>query len=153
MLVTNMFCISGSLFDQKARLLGRVDALFTLFLRYQKQSMSCEQAIVEKYIPSHNPYRTTRVNSIYECSSLCCSDGRCGLYTYISGGDTSSVCHHFSFPTMPYIPFPSTRNMTYTGNQKMITGILMKRKILTWIPFLVGLIVILYTVYLMSSRT
>lgn len=104
--------------------------------------MSCEQTVWVGYEPvTSEPIDTTQATSLGECSQRCCNDGRCGIYSYY--GDTGQ-CTTYRLPDqLIYLPFPTTRDMLYTGDPKLNTGVLMKRKITTWVPWLAVIVIVL----------
>lgn len=104
--------------------------------------MSCEQAIVIGYKPREDPFFESIEISLGECSQKCCDKDSCGIFSYLS---TKGTCQLFEFPPdqMIYLPLPSTKNMIRTGDPNLNTGILMKRKIMTWVPWLALLIILL----------
>lgn len=106
--------------------------------------MSCEQAIYAEYIPTYKPFDVSEQPSLAHCSQKCCNtneEGRsCGIYSF--WGSTGR-CHLYQFPDQPfYLPLPSVRDMIKI-NENVNTGILMKRKIVTWIPWLIMIIIVL----------
>lgn len=104
--------------------------------------MSCEQALVIGYKPRETPFETSKTQSLGLCSERCCNDDKCGIYSY---QNNTKTCDLFEFPPnqLIYLPLPSTKNMVYTGDQNLNTGILMKRKIMTWVPWLALIIILL----------
>lgn len=114
--------------------------------------MSCEQVIVVGYEPdsSHKMIGQFQSHSLGDCSNRCCTSEECDIFSY-EGSSTSGgggrKCTLYKFPEQPiYLPFPNTKNMNYTGNMSLNTGILMKRKIMTWIPW-IALIILLFMIF------
>lgn len=104
---------------------------------------SCEQVLVSGYAPNsdHKIIKSVKVKNVSECSDRCCSDRRCGIFSYQEGDGT---CTLFKFPDqLIYLPFPNTKNMVRTENN-LVTGILMKRKIETWMPWIVFLAIVIF---------
>lgn len=115
--------------------------------------MSCEQAIYAGVIPKYPPFSITNVQNIAECSQNCCNTNEenrsCGIFSYIPSATSANQasCLLFQLPDQPYyMPFPSIRDMNKT-EPNVVTGILMKRKIVTWIPILMMLIILLFTLW------
>lgn len=113
--------------------------------------MSCEQAIYAGYLPTYKSFDISVQPSLSHCAQKCCNtneEGRsCGIYTYW-GYDPSTKtpgrCHLYQFPDQPfYLPLPSVRDMINTHDPNINTGILMKRKITTWIPWLIMILLVL----------
>ena len=104
--------------------------------------MSCEQAVYQGYLPAYSPFDVSFQDSLAQCSQKCCDTNKegesCGIYSYWGGSSaTAGKCHLYQLPDQPfYLPFPSVRDMVNTKNSDINTGILMKRKIFTWIPWL-----------------
>lgn len=101
--------------------------------------MSCEQAIYNGYLPTHKPFDVSQQESLARCSQKCCDtnndDKSCGIYSY---WESSGRCNLYELPDQPfYLPLPSVRDMVNTKNSDINTGILMKRKIITWVPWLI----------------
>lgn len=108
-----------------------------------KSMSSCEQVLVSGYAPNsdHKIIKSVKVKNVSECSDRCCSDRRCGIFSYQEGDGT---CTLFKFPDqLIYLPFPNTKNMVRTENN-LVTGILMKRKIETWMPWIVFLAIVIF---------
>lgn len=116
--------------------------------------MSCEQSIFKGYIPAYKPFDISNQSSLADCSQKCCESNdenrSCGIYSYwptigwTSGKDDLSAgpgrCHLYQLPDQPfYLPLPSVRNMIPVKSN-VTTGILMKRKITTWIPLIIIII-------------
>lgn len=118
--------------------------------------MSCEQSIFKSYIPAYKPFDISNQNSLADCSQKCCEtndeNGSCGIYSYwpgkaieraavgTRGGADPGRCHLYQLPDQPlYLPLPSVKNMIPVKSN-VITGILMKRKITTWIPLVIIII-------------
>lgn len=102
--------------------------------------MSCEQAIVSGFMPKDVPLDAIPSKSLTQCSQSCCDDLNCGIYSYFPDLD---VCFLFALPDQPiYIPFPSTKNMEKINGVRVETGTLMKRKISTWIPWIILIILV-----------
>ena len=116
--------------------------------------MSCEQAIYNGYLPTYKPFDVSQQPSLALCSQKCCDtneDGRsCGIYSYWGGRSQSAgTCKLYQLPDqMFYLPLPSIRDMINTKNPDINTGILMKRKIVTWIPLLI--MFVLFTLVLLG---
>jgi hypothetical protein len=113
--------------------------------------MSCEQAIYARYVPKYEPFDVSIQSSLAKCSQKCCDtnyeDESCGIYSYWNGSSSlPGQCHLYKFPDQPfYLPLPSVRDMKDTKDPFVNTGILMKRKIFTWIPW-ISIIVILFII-------
>jgi hypothetical protein len=101
--------------------------------------MSCEQAIYKGYLPAYAPFDVSTQDSLAQCSQKCCDTNiegeSCGIYSY---WESLGRCNLYQLPDQPfYLPLPSVRDMVNTKNPDINTGILMKRKIFTWIPWLI----------------
>jgi hypothetical protein len=108
--------------------------------RKSAERMSCEQVLVSGYRPNedHEVIGVTAVKNVSECSDRCCGDERCGIFSYGPG-----KCTLYRFPDQPvYLPFPNTKNMVRVDDKNLVTGILMKRKIATWMPWIFWIIVL-----------
>src|SRR4029078_12055576 len=103
--------------------------------------MSCEQVLISGYIPSEKTIISEiSAKSIAECSDECCISGECDIFSYNS--DTKKcLLHRFPYQWI-YLPFPNYKNMTPTSDN-IITGVLMKKKIATWLPWIAIIIIIL----------
>lgn len=102
--------------------------------------MTCEQALFAGYTFAEDPIRSFESDNVVSCSQACCDEGECLSFSFDS--DTK-ICKLFPFPDVPiYLPLPSTKAMVYSGDQNQLSGVLMKRKISTWVPWLIGLILI-----------
>jgi len=106
--------------------------------------MSCEQAIYHSYIPNYEPFDVSKQLSLAFCSQKCCDtnseEASCGIYSY---WQNSGECRLYELPDQPYyLPLPSVKDMIDTKNPYVNTGVLMKRKIVTWIPWLILFILI-----------
>ncbi len=117
--------------------------------------MSCEQAIYQGYVPKYKPFNISTTQSLAECSQKCCDTNTmsghisgskmCGIYSYM---EDTGVCALFNLPDQPfYLPLPSVRDMINVGNQKINTGILMKRKIITWLPWIMMIVGVLLIIF------
>lgn len=109
--------------------------------------MSCEQAIFANYIPRYKPFDISKTNSLAQCSQKCCESNTeqksCGIYTY---SESNNDCYLYRLPDQPfYLPLPSMRDMVQMPGVN--TGILMKRKIVTWIPILILIILFLIALF------
>lgn len=102
--------------------------------------MSCEQVLISKYIPSEKTLlKTLSVENIAGCSDRCCNLNDCGIFSYNS--DTRQcLLYHFPYQWI-YLPFPNVKNMMRTS-ENIVTGVIMKRKIATWIPWIAIVIII-----------
>jgi hypothetical protein len=105
--------------------------------------MSCEQAIFVGYgEPSGSKViDNLKTSSLGDCSQKCCDNQMCGIYSFYSDG--TGRCIHYQLPDqLLYLEIPSTKNMKFSGDKFLNTGILMKRKIMTWIPWLILIVLI-----------
>lgn len=102
--------------------------------------MSCEQVLISKYVPSTQTIISNSYEeNIAECSNKCCNESNCSIFSY---NETTRNCNLHRFPYQwIYLPFPNTKNMTPT-TENIVTGIIMKRKIMTWVPWIAILIII-----------
>lgn len=111
--------------------------------------MSCEQAIYAGYIPNYKPFDVSVQSSLAKCSQKCCDTNEdnksCGIYSYWGyDSDSPGRCHLYQFPDQPfYLPLPSVRDMINVQDPSVNTGILMKRKIVTWIPWLIMIVLLI----------
>ena len=110
--------------------------------------MACEQVLYSGYtFPQHLLLSSKPVPDIADCAQSCCGNSSCGTYTY---NEKTTQCDLFRLPDqLIYAPFPTTKNMIRTGDPQMISAILMKRKVATWIPWIMLIAVILLIAYVL----
>ena len=117
--------------------------------------MSCEQVLYENRTPTEEYSlisTTPKGSTLRECSQACCDTPDCGVFHYNS---ESKNCQLRRLPKwLIYIPVPSNQPPVFdiSDSQADIVGVLMKRKIRTWIPWMMALVIIvLLAMYISKS--
>lgn len=107
--------------------------------------MSCEQVLYSGRKPTseYELISSESNSSLRYCSQKCCNDSNCGIFHY---NTTTGVCNLHKLPKwLIYIPVPSAEPpvVDISRDPNDVIGVLMKRKIRTWIPWIFAVLVLI----------